>query len=90
MVRTRQYYVSSGLICSSIAERNTAVRLEPRSGACADPLRLQYVAGHDNIKTNMRCVQPCEDAVEKLFVRWGNLPRPETRVECKRSMQNPV
>src|SRR5580698_7530917 len=25
------------------------------------------------------------DAVEKLFVRLGNLPRPEARVECRRS-----
>jgi hypothetical protein len=38
----------------------------------------------------MRYVHPREDAVEKLFVRLGNLPRPETRVECKRSVQNPV
>ena len=55
-----------------------------------DPFTLQYVAGHDNIKTTMRYVHPREDAVEKLFVRLGNLPRPETRVECKRSVQNPV
>ena len=38
----------------------------------------------------MRYVHPREDAVEKLFVRLGNLPRPETRVECKRSVQTPV
>ncbi len=54
------------------------------------PFTLQYVAGHDTIKTTMRYVHPREDAVEKLFARLGNLPRPETRVECKRSVQNPV
>jgi len=60
------------------------------AGEYTDPFTLQYVAGHDNIKTTMRYVHPREDAVEKLFVRLGNLPRPETRVECKRSVQNPV
>jgi len=54
------------------------------------PFTLQYVAGHDNIKTTMCYVHPREDAVEKLFVQLGNLPRPETRVECKKSVQNPV
>jgi len=38
---------------------------------------LQYVAGHDNIKTTMRYAHPREEAVEKLFVRLGNLERPE-------------
>jgi hypothetical protein len=38
----------------------------------------------------MRYLHQREDAVEKLFARLGNLPRPETRVECKRSVQNPV
>ena len=51
---------------------------------------MQYVAGHDNIKTTMRYVHPREEAIEKLFVRLGNLERPEGRVECKRSVQNPV
>ena len=60
------------------------------AGEHTDPFTLQYVAGHDTIKTTMRCVHPREDAVEKLFARLGNLPRPETRVECKRSVQNPV
>jgi hypothetical protein len=31
-----------------------------------------------------------EEAVEKLFVRLGNWERPKMRVECKRSVQNPV
>ena len=55
-----------------------------------DPFTLQYVAGHDNMKTTVRYAHPHEDAVEKLFARLGNLPRPETRVECKGSVQNPV
>ena len=59
-------------------------------GEYTDLFTLQYVAGHDNIKTTMRYVHPRADAVEKLFARLGNLPRPETRVECKRSVQNPV
>ena len=53
-------------------------------------LTLQYVAGHDNIKTTMRNVHPREDAVEKRFRRLGELVRPEIRVECKRSAQIPV
>ncbi len=60
------------------------------AGDYTDPFTLQYVAGHDNIKTTMRYVHPREEAVEKLFVRLGNLERPEGRVECKRSVQNPV
>ena len=67
------------------------------AGEYTDPFTLQYVAGHDNIKTTMRYVKttmryvhPREEAVEKLFVRLGNLERPEGRVECKRSVQNPV
>ena len=60
------------------------------AGEYTDPFTLQYVAGHDNIKTTMRYVHPREEAVERLFVRLGNLERPEGRVECKRSVQNPV
>jgi len=60
------------------------------AGEYTDPFTLQYVAGHDNIKTTMRYVHPREEAVERLFARLGNLERPEMRVECKRSVQNPV
>jgi integrase len=60
------------------------------AGEYTDPVTLQYVAGHDNIKTTMRYVHPREEAVEKLFRRLGELKRPETRVEFKRSVQNPV
>src|SRR5438445_770364 len=88
------------------AERETDYVFSPREyidwmGTAAEPLRteageytdhctLQYVAGHDNIKATMRYVHPRDEAVEKLFVRLGNLERPEGRVECKRSVQNPV
>jgi hypothetical protein len=40
--------------------------------------------------TAMRYVHPREEAVEKLLMQLGNLERPEGRVECKRSVQNPV
>jgi integrase len=60
------------------------------AGEHTDPFTLQYVAGHDNIKTTMRYVHPREDAVQKLFVRLAELQRPEDRVECKKSVQNPV
>jgi len=60
------------------------------AGEHTDPFTLQYVAGHDSIKTMMRYVHTREGAVEKLFVRLGNLSRPESHVECKRSVQNPV
>ena len=60
------------------------------AGEYTDPFTLQYVAGHDSIKTTMRYVHPREEAVERLFARLGNLQRPEMRVECKRSVQNPV
>jgi integrase len=36
-----------------------------------DPFTLQYVAGHDNIKTTMRYVHPREAAVHKLFAPTG-------------------
>jgi len=60
------------------------------AGEYTDPFTLQYVAGHDNIKTTMRYVHPREEAVERLFRRLGERPRPESRVECEGSVQNPV
>jgi integrase len=60
------------------------------AGEYTDPFTLQYVAGHDNIKTTMRYVHPRKDAVHKLFVRLGELERPEAGAECKKSVQNPV
>ena len=60
------------------------------AGEYTDPFTLQYVAGHDNIKTTMRYVHPREDAVQKLFGRLADLDRPEGRVQCKKSVQNPV
>jgi len=55
-----------------------------------DPFTLQYVAGHDNIKTTMRYVHPREAAVHKLFARLADLPRAEESIACKKSVQNPV
>jgi len=60
------------------------------AGEYTDPFTLQYVAGHDNIKTTMRYVLPREAAVHKLFVRLADLQRPEDRIACKKSVQNPV
>ena len=60
------------------------------AGEYTDPFTLQYVAGHDNIKTTMRYVHPREAAVHKLFARLAELQQPEERVACKRSVQNPV
>ena len=56
------------------------------AGEYTDPFTLQYVAGHDTIKTTMRYVHPREEAVRKLFVRLGGLGRPEA--ECVGSVQN--
>jgi hypothetical protein len=55
-----------------------------------DPFTLQYVAGHDTIKTTMRYVHPQEETVRKLFERLGGLARPlvggagsvQNRVKC--------
>jgi hypothetical protein len=60
------------------------------SGAYTDPFTLQYVAGHDNIKTTMRYVHPRDAAVHKFFARLADLQRPEDRIACKKSVQNPV
>jgi len=38
------------------------------AGTYTDPFTLQYVAGHDSIKTTMRYVHPQANAVHKLFV----------------------
>ena len=50
---------------------------------------LQYVAGQDNINTTTRYVHPREAAVQKLFLQLADL-RPEERVACAKSVQNPV
>jgi hypothetical protein len=55
-----------------------------------DPFTLQYVAGRDNIKTTMRYVHPREAAFHKLFARLADRQRPEERIGCKKSVQNPV
>jgi len=64
------------------------------AGEHTDPFTLQYVAGHDNIKTTMRYVHPRAEAVEKLFVRLGDLERPEniqsSETLVQESVQHPV
>jgi integrase len=60
------------------------------AGEYTDPFTLQYVAGHDNIKTTMRYVHPREAAVHKLFARLAELERPEEGMACNKSVQNPV
>ena len=57
------------------------------AGEYTDPFTLQYVAGHDNIKTTMRYVHPREAAVHKLFERLADLPRAEASVACSGSVQ---
>ena len=57
------------------------------AGEYTDPFTLQYVAGHDNIKTTMRYVHPREAAFHKLFARLSELQRPEDRIACKQSVQ---
>jgi len=61
------------------------------AGDYTAPFTLQYVAGHDNIKVTMRYVHPREAAVHKFgFARLADLRRPEERIACKKSEQNPV
>jgi hypothetical protein len=47
---------------------------------------LQYVAGHDNIKTSTRYLHPRK--VHKLFARVADLQQPEERIACKKSVQS--
>lgn len=58
------------------------------AGEYTDPFTLQYVAGHDTIKTTMRYVHPREETVRKLFVRLGGLER--LSPACAGSVQNQV
>src|SRR6266498_1451100 len=53
------------------------------AGEHTDPFTLQYVAGHDNIKTTMCYVHPAKKRLRNCFVRLANLERTEGRVECK-------
>jgi hypothetical protein len=60
------------------------------AGEYSDPFTLQYVAGHDNIKTAMRYVHSRDAALHKLFARLADLQRPEDRIACTQAVQNPV
>jgi integrase len=44
------------------------------AGGCTDPFTLQYVAGHDSIKTTMRYAHPQANAVQELFLKLTCLP----------------
>jgi hypothetical protein len=57
----------------------TAPTFLTQDGEHTDPFTLQYVAGHDNIKTAMRYVHPRQDVVQKLLVRLAELQRTEDR-----------
>ena len=62
------------------AHSNTAIHgrrhtFLSEAGKRCDPITLQYVAGHDSIKTTMRYVHPQEDTVETLFVRLASARR---------------
>ncbi len=46
---------------------------------------MQYAAGHDNIETAMRMYTRV-----KLFAPPADLKQPEERIQCKKSVQNPV
>lgn len=64
------------------------------AGQHTDPFTLQYVAGHDNIKTTMRYVHPQAEAVGRLFERLGGLEPREaggrTRPDGTGSAQKPA
>ena len=53
--------------------RNSRHTFLTEAGEHTDPFTLQYVAGHDNIKTTMRYVHPRAEAVGKLFERLADL-----------------
>jgi len=59
------------------------------AGEYTDPFTLQYVAGHDNIKTTIRYIHPREAAVHKLFARLADLQQPDGSIACKKPVQNP-
>ena len=57
------------------------------AGLPTDPFTLQYVAGHDNIKTTMRYVHPQANAVQALFTPQGGL---ENRRQAHRGTRRRV
>jgi integrase len=56
-----------------IGQIRKKIKTHPEAGEYPDPFTLQYVAGHDNIKTTMRYVHSREAAVYKLFARLADL-----------------
>jgi integrase len=76
-----------------IGQIRKKIKTHPEAGEYTDhtdPFTLQYVAGHDNIKTTMCYVQPRGAAVHKLFARLADLQGSEDCIACKTSVQNPV
>lgn len=65
---------------SSAAHRSSTLT---EAGQHTDPFTLQYVAGHDNIKTTMRYVHPQAEAVGRLFERLGGLEPREAGVRTR-------
>ena len=57
------------------------------AGAHTDPFTLQYVAGHDSIKTTMRYVHPQANTVQKLFVRLADVERYKKEPKAAPRMQ---
>jgi integrase len=53
------------------------------AGEYTAPFTLQYVAGHDNIKTTIRYIHPREAAVHKLFARLADLRRSTSRARSR-------
>jgi integrase len=54
------------------------------AGGCTDPFTLQYVAGHDSIKTTMRYVHPQANAVQELFLKLADLPEKQFSLRNER------
>ena len=63
------------------------------AGGCTDPFTLQYVAGHDSIKTTMCNVHPQANGVQDLFLKLVGLPGSNSLCGMggsAGSVQNPV
>ena len=58
------------------------------AGEYTDPFTLQYVAGHDTIKTTMRYVHPREETVREVVCTAGRIW--SVSAECAGSVQNQV
>ncbi len=62
--------------------KGSEVQVLTEAGGCTDPFTLQYVAGHDSIKTTMRYVHPQANAVQESVSQacgpaWQAIPSAE-------------